>query len=95
MQDEPIDGWMAPVYHAMAAPSALLMAGVPQTFLILDVLGTLLLTIIGMMVIGPQCWRVLVIGAAVYLIAVVGTGYEPNWWDMLKAYRQYSDFYEG
>ena len=87
MEHEPIEGWMVPVYHALAAPTALLMAGVPQTFLILDVLGTLVLSL--------WSWRCIVLGLACYAVAWVGTQYEVQWWDMLQAYRRYHEYYEG
>ena len=87
MDDKPMEGWSAPVYHALASPAALLMLGVPQTFLILTFLGTLCLTMLW--------WRAALIGIAVYAIGLVGTQYEVQWWEMLRAYRRYKDYYEG
>ena len=87
VDDKPMEGWSAPVYHALASPAALLMLGVPQTFLILTFLGTLCLTMLW--------WRALLIGVAVYAIGLVGTQYEVQWWEMLRAYRRYKDYYEG
>jgi type IV secretory pathway TrbD component len=87
MDDKPMEGWSAPVYHALASPAALLMLGVPQTFLILTFLGTLLLTMLW--------WRAALIGIAVYAIGLVSTQVEVQWWEMWQAYRRYDDFYEG
>ena len=87
MDDKPMEGWSAPVYHALASPAALLMLGVPQTFLILTFLGTLLVTMLW--------WRALLLGVVVYAIGLVGTQYEVQWWEILRAYRRYHDFYEG
>jgi hypothetical protein len=63
------------------------MAGVPQTFLILNVLGTLLVSMLW--------WRALAIGLLLHVIALVGTQYEIYWLEMFKAYRRYQRNYEG
>lgn len=80
-------GWYRPIYHAIASPQTLLLAGVPQSLLLWDVLGTLLV----MLFWWPACY----LGAAIYVIAVYGTRYEIQWWELWHAYRRYARYYEG
>ena len=85
MAEESLPGWSARIYQGIAEP--LLIAGVPPLFLVLDFLGTLLLTFVQ--------WRALVVGTGLYFAGAALTAWEPHWWTMLRTYWRYATYYEG
>jgi hypothetical protein len=79
-----LPGWLADCYQATAGP--ILLAGVPQNFLFLLALLSILVGIL---------WpKILCVTAALYIVAFVGTRWEPYWYAMLKEYWHYERHYE-
>jgi type IV secretory pathway VirB3-like protein len=79
-----IDGWQAPVFHAMHRVPT--FAGVPMGFFVADVLIALFVAMFW--------WPVLLVAALAYSVAWLGTQVEPRWLNFLWEYFTYSGRYD-
>ena len=87
------DDWSAPVYHSLSDP--FLMGGVPPIFCLLNALGTILLTLLALLIGFYQtALTIAILGIGLHACAAIGTQYEPHWWGMWREYFRYRDSYE-
>ena len=77
--------WSVPVYQSLTQPQ--LQGGVPRSFCIIDV------TVVAAVVL--WWWPIVLIGAALYLAAWIGTHYDPYFFEIIMAHVQQHDRYEG
>jgi hypothetical protein len=80
-----LEGWQAPIFQATAGPVMLGM--IPQRLAIPLLLGTLLVYML---------WgKLALLSVPIYGAAVLGTLWEPYWYNMLLEYWSYKTYYEG
>lgn len=82
---EVLRGWQSPCFQATAGP--VMLAGIPQRLAFLLAIPSIL---VGML------WpKILLITGSLYLIALIGTKWEPYWFSIVWQYVRYSTHYEG
>lgn len=63
-----------------------MLAGVPANFFVVLVLASIFC--------GMVMPKILIVSALAYLVAWIGTGWEPYWYSMLSEYREYRSYYD-
>ena len=80
-----LPGWTAPLYQSLTQPQ--LIAGVSRNFFIC------IFTLIGTVVLW---WTpILLIGGVLYLVAWIGTRYDPDFFEIVLGHVRQHDHYEG
>lgn len=82
---EPMAGWESPIFHAMQRMP--LLFGAPLEVTMFVFLGSLFLVLVA--------WQWALFGVLLFMIARIGTAYEPCWLGILLDWQGYASEYEG